>query len=340
MSHQPDRAPSAEARDLEETVRLLLVSDHEHLEWSFQAIVNEAWRGDPADLGERWRSFERELLAHLATEEEDLIRLFGEVQPIEARELMAEHQQIRITATEMGIDLDLHCLRAARVQAFIDQLRAHAQREEQLLYPWATQRLGEAAAQRIRRLLVARRKEAQMRTKRDDWRVDPEHSSLRFSLRHIVISEIGGSFGRWGGTVDLDEIDPTKSSVRVWVDLASIDTGNPERDQHVCSSEFFDVASFPRATFESTEIRLDGPTPVVRGRLDLHGVQVALDLEVVDRRRTTDASGLDRVIYEVTGRMDRRDFGLRWNQDLDLGGIVVGDEIRIVAHVESVRVTH
>ena len=164
MSHQPDRAPSAEARDLEETVRLLLVSDHEHLEWSFQAIVNEAWRGDPADLGERWRAFERELLAHLDTEEEDLIRLFGEVQPLEARELMAEHQQIRVTATEMGIDLDLHCLRAARVQAFIDQLRAHAQREERLLYPWATQRLGEAAAQRIRRLLVARRKEAQMRT--------------------------------------------------------------------------------------------------------------------------------------------------------------------------------
>jgi polyisoprenoid-binding protein YceI len=325
---------------MEEAVRLLLISDHQHLEWSFEAIVKEAWRGDPADLSERWRNFERELLAHLDTEEEDLIRLFGEYQPLEARELMAEHQQIRVTATEMGIDLDLHCLRAARVQAFVDQLRAHAQREERLLYPWATQRLGEAAAQRIRSLLLARRKEAQLRTKRDGWRVDLEHSSLRFSLRHIVIREISGGFERWGGTINLDEIDPTKCSVRIWVDLASLDTGNRERDQHASSSEFFDVESFPQAIFESTEIRLDGPNPVVRGRLDLHGVQGALDLEVVARRRTTDAPGLDRIVYEVTGQLDRREFGLRWNQDLELGELLAGDEIRIVAHLESVRSTH
>ncbi len=317
---------------------MLLVSDHQHLERSFQAIVNAAWRGDPASLGEQWRGFERQLLAHLDTEEGDLIRLYGEYEPLEARELLAEHQQIRVTATEMGIDLDLHSLRAARVQAFVDQLRAHAQREERLLYPWATQRLGVAAAQRLRRVLVARRKESQMQTKRDDWRVDSERSSLRFFLRHIVISEIRGSFARWGGTVTLDEIDQTKSSIRVWVDLASVDTGDPERDQHVCSSEFFDVARFPRATFESTEIRLDGPNPVVRGRLDLHGAKVDMDLEIVSRQRTTDTSGIERTIYEIGGRLDRREFGLRWNQDLDLGGIVVGDEIRIVAHVESVRI--
>jgi polyisoprenoid-binding protein YceI len=340
MSHQPNSVPSVEGRPLEEAVRQLLVSDHEHLEKSFEAIVKDAWRGDPAGLSERWRSFERELLAHLDTEEVDLIAVYGGFEPLEARELLAEHQQIRVTATEMGIDLDLHCLRAARVQAFIDQLRAHAQREERLLYPWAMQQLGEAAAQRISRVLAARRKEAEVRAEREDWRIDPERSSLRFSLSHIVISEIRGSFARWGGTIDLDAIDQTKSNVRVWVDLDSIDTGDRERDQHVCSSEFFDVARFPRATFVSTGIRLDGTNPVLRGRLDLHGAQVDVDLEIVSRLRKTDPSGAERSIYELAGHLDRREFGLRWNQDLDLGGIVVGDKIRIAAHVEALRITH
>lgn len=179
-----------------------------------------------------------------------------------------------------------------------------------------------------------------MLTKPKEWRIDSERSTLRFSLRHIIVSEIRGSFGRWGGTITHDEVDPTKSIVNVWVDLNSVDTGDQERDRHVCSSEFFDIERFPLATFTSTNVRLDDRSPVVQGALDLHGVTAQVDLEIVEREHTTDPSGIERTTYSISGRLDRREFGLRWNQDLDLGGIVVGDDIRIQAHIESVRSTH
>jgi hypothetical protein len=166
MDRQPKKVVSAEATELEDPVRTLLLTDHGHFERSLQAIVAEVSDDGPADLREPWHAFEQELLAHLDAEEADLIRVFGSYQPTEARELIAEHEQIRATVTQLGVDLDLHCLRAERVKALVDQLRAHARREEGVLYPWATERLGVAAARQLGRILVAKRLEARMRTKR------------------------------------------------------------------------------------------------------------------------------------------------------------------------------
>jgi len=170
------------------------------------------------------------------------------------------------------------------------------------------------------------------------WAIDPVRSRLLFALRHIIVHQIRGSFARWGGTIALDERDPARSRVDVWIDLASVDTGDPARDDHVRSAEFFDVARFPQATFASVEIRTsEGPVAVVRGRLDLHGVGEDLDVEIVDQARSTDPDGRERCTFTVKTRFDRRRFGLRWNQDLDVGGVVVGDIIEIEAHVEAVR---
>jgi polyisoprenoid-binding protein YceI len=136
----------------------------------------------------------------------------------------------------------------------------------------------------------------------------------------------------------VDEVNPTSSSIRVWVDLESVNTGEPARDAQVRSPEFFDVAKFPRAIFASTEIRLpDRSNPVVRGRLQLHGTEGIVDLEIVRREERTGADGTARAVYSVKGRFDRRAFGLRWNQDLDVGGVVVGDQVQIEAHVEAIR---
>jgi polyisoprenoid-binding protein YceI len=111
-----------------------------------------------------------------------------------------------------------------------------------------------------------------------------------------------------------------------------------ERDAQVRSAEFFDVARFPRATFASSEVRLpDDGNPVIRGRLSLHGAEREVDLEIVQRDERTDEDGTTRATYAVKGRFDRRDFGLRWNQDLDIGGVVVGDQVQIEARVEAIR---
>jgi polyisoprenoid-binding protein YceI len=138
------------------------------------------------------------------------------------------------------------------------------------------------------------------------WLIDGTRSSLRFSLRHLVIRQIRGQFRRWGGVLFLDRVEPWLSSVSVWIDLGSVETDEPERDDHVRSEEFLDVARFPRAEFKSDTVEIREERVVIHGRLDLHGVV-------------------------------RQAFGLHWNQDLDVGGVVVGDEIEILADVEVLR---
>jgi polyisoprenoid-binding protein YceI len=169
------------------------------------------------------------------------------------------------------------------------------------------------------------------------WVVDLDRSSLRFSLRHLVIRQIRGQFARWGGVLFLDRIEPWLSSVQIWVDLGSIGTDEPERDAHVRSPEFLDVARFPRAEFKSDTVEISDERVMIRGRLDLHGVLHDVDLEVEPREESRDPDGQQRSRYKVKGSLDRQAFGLHWNQDLDIGGVVVGDEIQISADVEVLR---
>jgi polyisoprenoid-binding protein YceI len=171
------------------------------------------------------------------------------------------------------------------------------------------------------------------------WEIDPTRSSLTFNLRHIVVQQIWGRFERWGGTLFVDLRQPWLSSVHVWVDLASVTTDDAERDAHVRSPEFLDVAQFPRAEFKSTNVEVPGGQVVVQGLLSLHAI--VHDLEIRAEVEVGDATGgpvgQGRTIYIARAVIDRQSFGLHWNQDLDVGGIVVGDEIEITAKVEVVR---
>ena len=166
------------------------------------------------------------------------------------------------------------------------------------------------------------------------WEIDPGRSKLTFTLRHLVVSEIKGSFTRWGGTLYLDRHQPRLSSIQVWIDVSTIDTGAPERDDHIRSSEFLDANQLPHAEFQSSAIEEKDGRAVVRGRLRLHGVTRDIDVDV--EPCAPPAPG-GKNVYRLRAKLDRQSFGLHWNQDLDFGGVVVGDEIRVVAEMALVH---
>jgi polyisoprenoid-binding protein YceI len=162
------------------------------------------------------------------------------------------------------------------------------------------------------------------------WEIDTTRSNLGFVLRHLIVSEIKGEFRRWGGTLFFARKQAVPSTVNVWVDMATIDTGDPERDEHIRSSEFLDVERIPRADFEANAIEERSSIAIVHGRLRLHGVTHDLDLEV--EPHLVPHVG-EKNLYRVRAKIDRQSFGLHWNQDLDIGGVVVGDEIRLSAEL-------
>jgi polyisoprenoid-binding protein YceI len=168
------------------------------------------------------------------------------------------------------------------------------------------------------------------------WDIDSARSSLTFNLRHIVVQQIGGQFERWGGTLYINRRDPSLSSVHIWIDLASITTDDPERDAHVRSAEFLDVAQFPRAEFHSTDVRIADGEIIVEGALDLHGVVRDVEMRAIAAPAGIGADGRPRSAYTARGALNRQVFGLHWNQDLDIGGVVVGDEVEIVGYAELV----
>jgi polyisoprenoid-binding protein YceI len=169
------------------------------------------------------------------------------------------------------------------------------------------------------------------------WDIDPDRSNLTFNLRHIVVQQIRGEFRLWGGTLFLNRRDPALSSARVWIDLASITTGDPDRDAHVCSAEFLDVARFPRAEFTSTDVRIEGGEIIIEGALELHGAVRDVEMRVIPGAASIGADGRARTVYTARGTVDRQAFGLHWNQDLDIGGVVVGDQVEVVGHAELVH---
>jgi hypothetical protein len=142
------------------SIRADLRDDHARLERRFQSVAAEASRGDPTELRRAWGAFERELVGHLDAEETHLLGTFADQEPEEARAILAEHAAIRAQLTQLGIDLDLHALDGVRIAAFIDELRAHARREHEHLYPWADERLDREARVKIRIALDAARRQA------------------------------------------------------------------------------------------------------------------------------------------------------------------------------------
>jgi len=168
------------------------------------------------------------------------------------------------------------------------------------------------------------------------WTVDPVHSSVEFRVKHMMISTVRGRFRDFEGTIEAAP-DYHDSSVRGTVDAASIDTNDERRDAHLRSADFFDVETYPTISFESTVIaHVDGGTYRVRGNLTMHGETRPVEVEATVHGVTRDPAGQDRVGAEVRGKISRGDFGLRWQQALETGGVMVADEVRVSADLSAV----
>ncbi|HET7753670.1 MAG TPA: YceI family protein [Anaeromyxobacteraceae bacterium] len=169
------------------------------------------------------------------------------------------------------------------------------------------------------------------------WDIDVGHSSIHFWVRHMVISKVHGRFAKWSGTIHLDEKDLTRSSVDVTIDTASIDTQVADRDAHLRSADFLDVAKYPAMTFRSKRIEKAGDRYRVIGDLDLHGIvrEVTLDADFAGTGK--DPWGNQRAGFSAKASLDRREFGLVWNSALETGGVLVGEKVEIALEVEAVK---
>jgi polyisoprenoid-binding protein YceI len=171
-----------------------------------------------------------------------------------------------------------------------------------------------------------------------NWNIDTTHSGLNFSVRHMVVSKVRGRFAKYTGAIQLDEADLTKSTLAVEIDAASIDTGVEQRDAHLKSADFFDVAQHPVLRYRSQRIeKLSEEHYRVLGELTIRGVTRQVPLEVEYGGRAKDPWGNERAGFTARASLERKDFGLGWNQVLEAGGVLVGERVDIDIELEVVR---
>ena len=171
------------------------------------------------------------------------------------------------------------------------------------------------------------------------WQIDPVHSDVEFGVRHLMVSTVRGHLGKVTGTLTLDEHDIAKSSVEATIDATGIDTREPKRDQHLKSPDFLDVAKYPSITFKSKRVaKVSDEKYTVTGDLTLHGVtkEVVLDVEG-SPKPFTDPMGHAKMGGSARTKINRQDFGVSWNKNLDNGGVVVGNDLDVVIDLELVQ---
>jgi len=167
------------------------------------------------------------------------------------------------------------------------------------------------------------------------WSIDPVHSEVGFSVRHMMVSKVRGKFNVFSGDIVTGE-SPFDSSVTATIDLSSIDTGNPDRDAHIRSADFFDVDTHKTMTYRSTGVRLDDDGYVLDGELTLKGVTRPISLRLELGGVGQDPYGGTRVGFTATGEIKRSDFGVDFNAVLETGGVVVADKVAIALEIEAV----
>jgi polyisoprenoid-binding protein YceI len=171
------------------------------------------------------------------------------------------------------------------------------------------------------------------------WNVDPAHSAAEFKVKHMMISNVKGSFRALSGVLNLDEADVTGSSVEAFLPVATLSTGDEQRDGHLKSADFFDAEKFPTITFKSNEVKRTGEGEyAVTGDLTLRGVTKPVTFAVEGPSAPgKDPWGNLRIGLTATTRINRKDFGLTWNSALEAGGVLVGDEVGLTLDVQFIK---
>jgi len=169
------------------------------------------------------------------------------------------------------------------------------------------------------------------------WAIDTAHSSVDFVVRHMVVSKTRGTFSDWSGVINVDREIPSRSSVSATLAVASIDTRDAKRNEHLLSPDFFDAARYPTITFQSRQVAIDGENLEVTGDLTMHGVTANVALHVEYNGLNQDPWGNARVHYRARTTLHRKEFGLVWNQTLEAGGLLVGESVEVEIEIEALR---
>jgi polyisoprenoid-binding protein YceI len=172
----------------------------------------------------------------------------------------------------------------------------------------------------------------------DTYKVDPAHSSIGFSVDHMVINTVHGRFRQFDGTITVDPDNGNAiRQAAATIQSTSIDTDIEKRDNHLRSPDFFDAEKFPTIAFESTSVKADGGTQTLVGKFTMHGVTKEISLPVKIKGPIKDPMGSTRLGLEVSTTLDRKDYGLTWNKTLDTGGLMLGETITIQINAEFVK---
>jgi polyisoprenoid-binding protein YceI len=171
------------------------------------------------------------------------------------------------------------------------------------------------------------------------WKLDPAHSSAEFKVRHMMIANVKGRFSGLSGTLTEHTVDASLSSIEASVDVSTVNTGDPQRDAHLKSADFFDVEKYPTMTFNSTKVEKKAADEYrVTGDLTLHGVTKPVTFEVEGPSAPAkDPWGNTRIGISATTKINRKDFGLNWNAALETGGFLVGEDVHITVDAQFIR---
>jgi polyisoprenoid-binding protein YceI len=173
------------------------------------------------------------------------------------------------------------------------------------------------------------------------WNIDPTHSSIELAIKHMMITTVRGRFKEFSGTITANENNPDQSSVEVEIKAASLDTGSADRDAHLRSADFLDADTYPTLTFRSTKVegamKVEGDKFTVTGQLTIRGKSVEVTLECEYEGMGKDPWGGTRASARATTEIDRRDWGLQWNQALETGGLLVANRLKIAIEAQAIK---
>jgi len=169
------------------------------------------------------------------------------------------------------------------------------------------------------------------------YTVDVAHTSVGFSVKHMVISKVKGHFSEFEGSITYDENDPTKTSASGTIKVASIDTDNEKRDSHLRSKDFFDAENYPEITFESKRVEKRKEGYVMIADITIRGVTKEIEIPFEVTGKVTDPMGNERIGFEARTKINRKDFGVAWNRALEGGGLIVANEVEIELNVEAMK---
>lgn len=167
------------------------------------------------------------------------------------------------------------------------------------------------------------------------WKIDPVHSEIKFKVKHLVISTVSGHFDKFDATIESENEDFSDAKITFEADASSINTKNEQRDNHLKSADFFDSANHPKLTFESASLKkLKDDNYKMTGTMTMRGISKEITLDVTYNGTAKDLYGNDTAAFEISGKLNRFDFGLQWNALTEAGGVAVGSDIKIEIFAE------